>query len=271
LRFPQGRQKAITFSYDDGVEADKRLVAIFNKYGVKGTFNLNSKRFDAAEWNGHMDEQTTYDTFFDCGQEIALHGARHIFLDKVPLVEAAKEVLDNRDYLEGKFGRIVNGFAYPYGATNDEIVALLKSLGVTYARTTLSTHSFAIPQNWLRLNPTCHHADKELPVLCDKFFNTNPSDVEKHRESWLFFVWGHSFEFDKANNWDVIENLCKKAKSDDNVWKATCGEIYDYVKCYNSLVYSSDGEIVYNPSHQPVWLELRGKIYLIPAGKTIKF
>ena len=35
--------KAITFSYDDGVTQDKRLVDIFNKYGLKATFNINSE------------------------------------------------------------------------------------------------------------------------------------------------------------------------------------------------------------------------------------
>ena len=41
MRFPQGRCKAVTFSYDDGVKADKKLVEILDKYGLKGTFNLN--------------------------------------------------------------------------------------------------------------------------------------------------------------------------------------------------------------------------------------
>ena len=38
-----GINKAITFSYDDGVTQDKRLIEIFNKYGLKATFNLNSE------------------------------------------------------------------------------------------------------------------------------------------------------------------------------------------------------------------------------------
>ncbi len=37
-----GKKKAVTFSYDDGVVYDRRLVGIFNKYGLKCTFNLNS-------------------------------------------------------------------------------------------------------------------------------------------------------------------------------------------------------------------------------------
>jgi hypothetical protein len=40
--FPKGNKKALTLSYDDGVTQDRRLVQIFNKYNLKGTFNLNS-------------------------------------------------------------------------------------------------------------------------------------------------------------------------------------------------------------------------------------
>ena len=35
-------KKALTFSFDDGIQYDKRLVELFNKYGMKCTFNLNS-------------------------------------------------------------------------------------------------------------------------------------------------------------------------------------------------------------------------------------
>ena len=40
--FPEGKHKVLTMSYDDGKAADRRLVEIFNKNGIKGTFHLNS-------------------------------------------------------------------------------------------------------------------------------------------------------------------------------------------------------------------------------------
>ena len=39
-----GKLKAVTFSFDDGITQDIRLIELFNKYGLKGTFNLNSER-----------------------------------------------------------------------------------------------------------------------------------------------------------------------------------------------------------------------------------
>ena len=271
MRFPEGRAKALTFSYDDGVKADKRLVALLDKYGLKGTFNLNSLLFDAEEWHGRMDEEQTYSTFRNTPHEVALHGARHIFLDKVPLPEAVNEIVQNRLYLENKFNRIVRGMAYAYNAYNDEILNILPQLGVVYARTTESTHSFALPQNFLKWHPTCHHSDPRLEELAQKFVTCSPNNELKHRESWLFYVWGHSYEFDDDGNWDIIERFAEKTGARQDIWYATNMEIYEYLQAYRSLVFSIDGESAYNPSAIPVWLEVRGRIYKIVPLQTLHF
>ena len=138
MRFPEGKAKAITFSYDDGVKTDKKLIEIFNKYGLKATFNLNSRLFDCENWHGRMDEAETYKTFSGSGHEVAIHGARHIFLNKVPLPEAVNEVLTCRTYLEEKFGRIVRGMAYAYNGYNDEIIQALTSASRTVFQTSAS-------------------------------------------------------------------------------------------------------------------------------------
>lgn len=271
MRFPEGRAKALTFSYDDGVTADGRLIEILNKYGLKGTFNLNNLLFDCAEWHGRMDEEQTFLTFNNQPHEVALHGARHIFLDKVPLAEAAKEVVQNRVYLENKFDRVVRGMAYAYSACNDEIADMLRVLGVVYARTTESTHTFALPENFLKWHPTCHHGDPELPALVEEFANGSPLNEVKHRESWLFYVWGHSYEFDDNGNWSIIENLAKRLGGREDIWYATNIQIYEYVQAYKSLVFTIDGERVYNPSAIPVWIELRGRVYKVEPSQSLRF
>ena len=271
MRFPEGRAKALTFSYDDGVRADKRLIALFDKYGLKGTFNLNSLLFDAEEWHGRMDGEETYSTFRSSAHEVALHGARHIFLDKVPLPEAVNELVQNRVYLENKFNRIVRGMAYAYNSYSDEILDILPRLGVVYARTTESTHAFSLPQNFLKWHPTCHHKDLRLEELAQKFIESSPCDEPKHRESQLFFVWGHSYEFDDDGNWDMMERFAQKVGARGDIWYATNIEIYEYLQAYRSLVFSIDGERAYNPSAIPVWLELRGRIYKIEPLQTLHF
>lgn len=271
MRFPGGKTKAATFSYDDGVKADLRLLEIFKKYGVKGTFNLNSDLFDCQSWHNRMNEEETVKAFKSSGQEVALHGARHIFLDKVPLPEAADEIVRNRRYLENIMGRTVRGMAYAYYGYNDEIVKLLKMLGVAYARTTEPSYSFQIPEDWLRLKPTCHHKDPKFAGLLDKFLTGSPAAEFKHREPYLLYIWGHSYEFDDDNNWEIIETACSRLAKDNDVWLATGIEIYNYVKAYENLVYSMDGERAFNPSYMGVFVEIRGKVYEIPAGGEVVF
>ena len=272
IRFPEGKTKALAFSYDDGVSADARLISILDERGLKGTFNLNSARFDCPEWHGRLNEDEVKKLFVGCRHEIAMHGARHIFLNKVPIAEAVNEILQNRAYLEHMTGAIVGGFAYSYGAFDEKIVAVLPSLGVKYARTTAPTHGFKLPQDWLRFDPTCHHTDEEFKVLSDRFFSGSPTESAKERDGWLFALWGHSFEFDDNKNWGVIEEFCDRAKANErDVWSATCGDVFDYAQAYERLEFSLDGERVFNPSAQSVWLELRGKIYKIRGGETVKF
>lgn len=271
MRFPDGKSKALTFSYDDGVKADKRLLSVFERYGLKGTFNLNSKLFDCENWHGRMDEEETFEAFVNSGQEIALHGARHIFLNKVPLPEAIKEIADNRAYLEEKFSRIVNGMAYAYNGYNAEIKRVLKDLGVKYARTTESTRSFDMPSDWLEIKPTCHHNDQYLTKLTERFLNTCAEEQFKRREPYLFYIWGHSYEFDDNDNWEIIENLGKSVCGREDIWFATNGEICDYAAAYANLIFSMDGERAFNPSHMPVWIEIRGRVYRIGAGEEVAF
>lgn len=271
MRFPEGKCKALTLSYDDGVQADIRLLEIMKKYGLKGTFNLNSGLFGHRGNHNRLDEESAFSLYKDCGQEIALHGDRHIFLDKVPLPEAMREMLLNRNYLENKYKCIVRGMAYAYGAYSDEIVEMLKALGVVYARTTQSSYSFEIPEDWLRLKPTCHHRDKKFKELCEKFFTCSPESEFKHREGWLFYLWGHAYEFDDDNNWELIEDFAKRASGQEDIWFATNIQVYEYVQAYNNLIFSLDGERVKNPSNIPVWLEIRGKTYKINSGEEVCF
>ena len=271
MRVPEGRAKALTFSYDDGVSADRRLIELFNKYGLKATFNLNSLLFDCKEWHGRMDEEQTWSTYADQPHEIALHGARHIFLDKVPLAEAVNEIVQNRVYLENKFGRIVRGLAYAYNGYNQDVIEVLPALGVAYARTTEDSFLFSVPEHFYLWHPTCHHRIPQFKALTDSFLKCSPLDETKHREPKLFFVWGHSYEFDEDDNWQEMEEAARKLGGRQEIWYATNIEIYEYVTAYRKLIFSMDGEAVYNSSAIPVWIEIRGRTYKVESAKTVRF
>ena len=54
----------------------------------------------------------------------------------------------------------------------------------------------------------------------------------------LFYLWGHSYEFDENKNWNVIENFFKKLEKRDDIWYASNIEIYNYIRAYESLDFS---------------------------------
>ena len=119
---------------------------------------------------------------------------------------------------------------------------LLKQAGYKGARTIKSTYAFDLPSDPFVLDPTCHHNDEKLMDLAEQFL------TGRSLKSQLFYVWGHGYEFDGSNNWNVIEELCAKVGNHDDVWYATNGEILAYLEAYKMLEYSVDGSMIYNPS-----------------------
>ena len=77
------------------------------------------------------------------------------------------------------------------------------------------------------------------------------------------------YEFDRDNNWDRIEEICKKLSGNDELWYATNIEIYDYVEAYKRLVYSANGRKIYNPTLLTIWIDVDGVVYSIKPGETI--
>lgn len=264
VRFPNGKPKALTFSYDDGVEQDIRLVEIFKQHNLFGTFNVNSGCFGNKN---RLTAEQVKDLYIPAGQELACHTVHHPFLEKLPDAAALLEVLDDRRALEELSGEIIDGMAYPFGTYNERTIELLKAAGIKYSRTVISTEDFRLPQNWLALTATCHHKNPKLFELADKFINETPT-VRQH--GWLFYVWGHSYEFRDNDNWYIIEEFAEKIAGKEDVWYATNMQIYDYLAAFDALQFSADGDMVYNPSVIDVWFSANGKDYHIPAGKTVK-
>jgi hypothetical protein len=105
----------------------------------------------------------------------------------------------------------------------------------------------------------------------ERFLNIDISPAAYHagRASRLLYIWGHSYEFDRDNNWDHIEKICQKLADNDEIWYATNIEIYDYVQAYKSLIYSADGYRVYNPTLFEIWLDVDGVLYSVRSGETL--
>ena len=255
MRFPNFKLKAFTLSYDDGVAADVRLVKLFEQYGVKGTFNLNST------WLRNSVEVYK-------NQEVAVHGYKHLSLSGLDSGIIVNEIITDRKHLEAMFGRVMKGMAYANGAYDEHAKTCLKACGISYARTIDNTGDFSLPEDWLEWHPTCHHADSRLMEYADKFL-LEKERIETHGQfPLLFYVWGHSYEFDDQNNWGMIENFLRKISGQEDVWYATNGEIYQYTEDFKRLQFSADATHVYNPSVQDIYFLANGIENIAKAGKT---
>lgn len=256
--FPEGKAKALTMSYDDGKLQDERLVAIFNQYGIKGTFNINYGLMEEEELQEKSPQHPRLhrDRIRELyqGHEVATHTLTHPTIERCPLVEVAREILEDRRELEKLTGGLVRGHAYPNGSYSQEIKQLFRQLGIAYGRVVQSVPDYALPADPMEWHPTCHHNDPKLMEMAEFFAN-----FQKRQYLKLMYVWGHSYEFDDRDNWEVIERFCEYMGGREDIWYATNIEIIDYMEAAKNLRFSADNELVYNPGVKSVWLQVNDK------------
>ena len=225
-----GKNKAITFSFDDGVLQDKRTIEILNKYGLKATFNLNSGKFGTKhpyEVNGKTVERTLISPQEVKGvyytHEVAVHTIGHFNLTSLPDDCVIWQVEEDRKMLESLIGKEICCMAYPCGGTNnDERVAnvIKENTKIKFARTITSTYSFDMQTDLLRFNPTIHFGDEKLFSLAKEFL------ASQNNEPKLFYIWGHTYELDAVNGaWERFEEFCKLIANKDDIYYGTHGQV----------------------------------------------
>jgi len=254
--FPEGKMKALTFSYDDGREYDRRLVSILNENGLKGTFHLNSGKFDCEGYVTAAEVPGLY-----AGHEVSCHGVEHKFPTALDAHRWNIEIGDDRRALEKISGQLVRGMSYAFGDYSDSVIDVAKANGLKYARTTKATKNFWLPADFMQWHPTCHHND--MLSLAERFLT-----MAGYFELPVFYVWGHSYEFGIPDEWEDIEKFAKLMAGKDDVWYATNLEICDYVSAVRAQEYSADGKIIRNPTAQTVWFEADGGLVSVEPGEV---
>lgn len=278
LRFPGGKFKAVTFSYDDGLYSDIRLAKILASYGMKGTFNLSTGLMSDTDGNHYLSANEVREHIVPLGHEIAIHGHSHSAPGLNRPIDIIDEFLTCRKNLEREFGGIIRGMAYPDSGIKilsgekrgEDVKYLIKSLDIAYARTTYDDRTFSLPNDLYEWSATAHHNDPEIMKYVDEFLSLNEKKLYVSRRfPKLMFIWGHSAEFDNENNWELLEEICEKLSGREDTWYATNMEICEYMKAYEQLIFSADGKTVYNPTLKTVWFDLDGTLYSVNSGETI--
>ncbi len=224
-------KKYITFSYDDGVKQDVRLVELLNKYNLKATFNINSELLGTKNNLKNSEGITVCHDKIEkedvkslySGHEVAVHTLTHPLLTELTDSEIIKQVEQDRLNLSELNKCEIIGMAYPCGHPNfdhrvSEIVK--ENSGVKYARTIVTTGSFKEQTNLFEFNPTEYHLNFEnLYKLADLFLASNSE------EKSVFYIWGHSYEFDFYNTWDEYEEFLKYISNKKDVFYGTNKEV----------------------------------------------
>ncbi len=261
--YKDGKTNIVTFSYDDGTVHDRPLVELFNKYGLKATFHLNSARLGTPGCVAKEEIATLYK-----GHEVACHTVHHPSVAMELPQNVVLETIEDRRELEKLCGYPVRGMSYPNGSVSDMVIKAMESCGIVYSRTTLDS-GYKIPENFMRWNGTCHHRNglaraKEFKELF----------VSNDWRPGLLYIWGHSFELarnEENNSFEYMEEICREIADNEKIWYATNIEIYDYIMAQRNIIMTIDESIVTNPTYTDVWIKKDGNIVKIPAGQTVKF
>lgn len=234
--------KYLTFSFDDGVLQDKRFVALLNKYQLKATFNINSSllglkgelHFEGRTCNHSKIYPSEVKEVYK-GHEVAVHTLTHPNLTGEDEETIVYQVEEDRKRLEKFVGYPICGMAYPCGGVNnDERVAKVieDSTKIKYARTITASYSFELPKNLYRLNPSVYIGEPDKMFALAKDFIALKTD-----EPQIFFIWGHSYEFEllKQINWEMFEEFCALVSGREDIIYGTNTEVLVKAGAFNHV------------------------------------
>ncbi len=174
-------------------------------------------------------------------------------------------MLADRKFLEERTGYPVRGLSYPNGSVTRDIEKMLPAMGIRYSRVVGSSESFSLPENPYRWEATCHH-NHRLLELGEEFLR-----LFKKQYLYLMYVWGHSYEFDDRDNWDLMEAFCRMMGGKEDIWYCTNIEFMDCMDDFARLQFAADNSFVYNPNGRDCWIAVNdGTILCIPAGETVR-
>ena len=264
--YPGGKIKAFNISYDDGVIQDIRFVQLLNRYGLKGTFNLNYGLMRSGfTWQhecGMTVRRIPEDEVVSVyqGHEIASHSYSHPYFDNASETEILKELGSDKFFLERLFGREVAGYATPFYYYSDLMAQCVRRCGFEYARISEESNDYSIPEDFYRWRGSKFHWDEDLPEFVQGFLETD-------QELALCQLVGHSYDLDVLHLWDTMEQICLWIGNSTDVWLATHVELVRYLRNMRQLEIS-DQEIQ-NRSDGELWCAVDGHVKKLLPGEKV--
>ena len=266
--YPDGKYKALIMSYDDGLDDDIALAQLFDRYGIIGTFHLNSGLLDTrAIWNEgkpneilqtYLSKDTLVHVFKN--HEIAVHGTYHKALVGLSDKEILEEINVDIENLTILSDRKISSMAYAFGSTNDHVAEVIGTTPLTNARTVKSSYNFDLPEDYYLWNPTCH--DSEALEYLEAYISLDSPSLS------LFYVWGHSWELrDTLRNQNILK-FCNKIGDRDDIWYTGAGNFADYHASLKALEIGPQ-QIVNPEGNGVVYYREKGQLKSLDPGQKL--
>ena len=255
--YPGGKQKAFNFTYDDGVMQDIRFVELMNRYGLKGTFNLNSElmknRFAWIHPNGMEVKRLDTDTarWLYRGHEIASHTRTHPYMQDLTEGEVMDQLAGDKRELEEMLGVEVAGFAVPFHYYSPMIADCAKKCGFEYARMSEFSGHYRPCRDYWYWKTGFYHIEPGLEEFVAGF-------LESDEELAVCQIVGHSYDLDAEKLWGTMEEILRRISETEAVWSCTNLELVRYLKAMDRVEIC--GNEIRNHSDTDLWFEINGEI-----------
>lgn len=262
--YPGGKPKAFNITYDDGVVQDIRFVQLLNRYGLKGTFNLNSQLMaEDFQWvhpSGAVIKRLYPQQAAQLytGHEIASHTLTHPYMDGLTEEEITRQMMQDKENIEKFTGRKISGFAVPFSYYSPLIAYCRMKCGFEYSRCSDERYSYVPPENYYWWAAGAYHINPRWREFADGFFTTGV-------ELALLQIVGHAYDLDTENMWGEMEALLKRVAADDSIAPMTNRELVRYLKAIRSVDISK--KTIHNRTDTDLWFEIDGKVICIKSGE----
>lgn len=266
--YPGGKARAFSFSYDDGVLQDVRFVQLLNRYGLKGTFNLNSglmrTQFEWTHENGmvvkRLSEREAEQLY--AGHEVASHTLTHPYMENLSDGELLHQMVTDRRNLAELFDTEICGFAVPFLYYSDRIASCAEQSGFEYARISEESNDYSVPWDYYYWRGSIFHWSKDLERFVDNFLVAD-------QEMAMCQIVGHSYDLDVYHMWDTLERICCKVSLARDVCPMTNLELVRYTKAMRAAEVTD--AFIRNLASIDIWFRVGEQVIQLHPGEMFHF
>lgn len=212
----------IATSWDDGLESDRRLLEILEKYQVRSSFAITPQRHQAERVPNDIRDTATYGWLMPQDglklyqpHDICSHTTSHREQTLLAETQIYEDLYQSKLQLADMFQKEIFGLVWPYGCSNTTTKNVAQWIGYLYGRTTANWLSWPWNLEFWDVVPLSWRT--ELSTLIDL---ARPYVV----------LAGHTYELRREADWDYLEQFYRDASQDSRCRLVTMTELVQTIQ-----------------------------------------